>query len=324
MPNVLFVIAGEGPALPALRRAAAAGRACGQRAVRRLSRPARRAARLLPRRRRLRFRVANRDARASCCSRASRSACPSSRRPCSARKRCCATRPGRSSSRRTYGILRCRRERAHAPGAARVARERRPRIRGAALVEQRDGEALGAALRRLARGRTCRWTRCADSMTACDRKARRDAARARVETPLRRNSSMTSVSHSSGSASGDRLRQRKIVGVVLGCCHAPALFIVVSAKYRRRDASSNRPRSAARLVTILVIFRASSAQPQRRLLLRIDETVREQPRRARARRRRRTTRAPSLRESCSPTRPCRARQRSAPKPRKRSASNTCR
>ena len=60
VPNVLFVIAGEGPALPALRRAAAR-RARGQHAVRRLSRPARRAARLLSRGRRLRFRVADRD-----------------------------------------------------------------------------------------------------------------------------------------------------------------------------------------------------------------------------------------------------------------------
>ena len=62
VPNVLFVVAGEGPALPALRRAAAADGLAGQHAVRRLSRSARRAARLLPRRRRLRVRVAHRDA----------------------------------------------------------------------------------------------------------------------------------------------------------------------------------------------------------------------------------------------------------------------
>jgi len=100
VPKVLFVIAGEGPALPALKRAAAEARldrhvyswATSIGAVRCSTAIAPRTcscSRRAPKR------------RDSCCSKVSRSECPSCRRPCSARRRCSRMRRAHSSCART-------------------------------------------------------------------------------------------------------------------------------------------------------------------------------------------------------------------------------
>ena len=135
VPNVLFVIAGEGPC--ACLRCAARPRRRARRAtsVRRLSRPARRAARLLSRRGRVRVRVAHRDAgpRAARESRARRARRLDGR----PRHEGGAARRGRRARRRRgrRGIRRRSREACYAPGLRARARERRPRIRRAPLVE---------------------------------------------------------------------------------------------------------------------------------------------------------------------------------------------
>ena len=148
VPNVLFIIAGEGPALAAVQREAGRDGLARKHAVRRLFGPARRAARLLPRGRRLRLRVADRDqglvlleSLALGVPVVSTAVLGTKEVLRNAAGAIVVAEDVTEFAAAVVKILTKSQLRA-------AARRRRPRVRRAVLVEPGDGEALGGALRR--------------------------------------------------------------------------------------------------------------------------------------------------------------------------------